>query len=173
MEIDNLRTALAWSAESGAAEPGLRLAAALRSFWDIRGYWAEGRGWLEGALAHPAAQARTRARGWALAEAGMMAAWPHLDHEAARPLFEESLAIAHELGDRPLIARSLLQLGKLTCWRGEPEAERALTEASLAVSREAGSKYDTAEGLMDLAVLALGQGEFGTARALLDESLAM
>ena len=47
-EHDNLRAALAWS-EEGAddAEAGLRLAAGLWRFWEIRGFLQEGRGWLE------------------------------------------------------------------------------------------------------------------------------
>jgi predicted ATPase len=50
-EHDNLRAALAWSAQQGDGERLLRLAAALRSFWFVRGHLSEGRRWLEEALA--------------------------------------------------------------------------------------------------------------------------
>ena len=47
-ELDNLRVALAWSETSGATEMGLRLAGALRWFWDLRGHAREGREHLAG-----------------------------------------------------------------------------------------------------------------------------
>jgi transcriptional regulator with XRE-family HTH domain len=45
------RAGLRWARERGAAEAGLRLAAAVWRFWWTRGYLGEGRRWLEGALA--------------------------------------------------------------------------------------------------------------------------
>jgi predicted ATPase/class 3 adenylate cyclase len=44
-EHDNLGTALDWSLEEGSSEEGVRLAAAMRWFWYMRGYWREGREW--------------------------------------------------------------------------------------------------------------------------------
>ncbi len=50
-ERGNVRAALAWFAGRGEATPLLRLAAALGWFWALRGPLAEGRAWLERALA--------------------------------------------------------------------------------------------------------------------------
>ncbi len=63
-EHDNLRTALSWSQEQdGDPELGLRMGAALGEFWYLRGHFAEGRGWLEEALAKSGeAPTPTRAR---------------------------------------------------------------------------------------------------------------
>jgi tetratricopeptide (TPR) repeat protein len=174
LEHNNLRAALAWCREDATGGPtGLRMAGALGRFWDIRGHWAEGRGWLAGALAHPAAQACTLARGWALARAGGLAAWPYADFEAARLLWEESLAIAEELGDQNLRSYSLVELGQMARERGDRETARVLFEKSLAVAREGGNKGQIAAALSLLAGLARGQGDTGTARVLLDESLAL
>jgi predicted ATPase len=52
-EVDNRRAALAWAAEwagsvlrGNASEVGLRLVAAIRRFWQLRGRVTEGRAWL-------------------------------------------------------------------------------------------------------------------------------
>ncbi|MFN8485234.1 MAG: BTAD domain-containing putative transcriptional regulator [Anaerolineae bacterium] len=50
-EHANLRVALAWLLEKGDVADALRLACALHWFWHVRGHYAEGRTWLEQALA--------------------------------------------------------------------------------------------------------------------------
>jgi predicted ATPase len=50
-EHDNMRAALSRSLEGENGELGLRLASALSHFWLVRGFWSEGRRWLEEALA--------------------------------------------------------------------------------------------------------------------------
>ncbi|MCB0167430.1 MAG: tetratricopeptide repeat protein, partial [Anaerolineae bacterium] len=97
MEYDNLRAALEWSRMAGdQAELGLRLAGSLHDFWFV-GYVHEGREYLSAALARPETLGRTAARAKALWAAGELA-YIQDDHQAARPLFEESLAIYRELG---------------------------------------------------------------------------
>jgi predicted ATPase len=49
-EHDNMRAALRDALEHGRANVALRLGGAIREFWWIRGYWSEGRRWLESAL---------------------------------------------------------------------------------------------------------------------------
>src|SRR4029434_4179839 len=50
-ELHKLRTALSWSLGDGHPALGLRIGAALSRFWEVRGHWSEGLGWLEEALA--------------------------------------------------------------------------------------------------------------------------
>ena len=54
-EHDNLRATLAWSLEAAQAGPHLemafRLGEALEEFWNVRGFYSEGRAFLEQALA--------------------------------------------------------------------------------------------------------------------------
>jgi hypothetical protein len=49
-EHDNIRAALAYALDARVDEVALRLAAGSGTFWWIRGYWTEGRRWLETAL---------------------------------------------------------------------------------------------------------------------------
>ncbi len=50
-EHDNFRSAMGWLEQGSEIETRLRIAAALWRFWWMRGHLAEGRGWLERALA--------------------------------------------------------------------------------------------------------------------------
>ena len=110
-EHDNLRAALAWLAECGPAEDGLRLAAALGarvSLWVTRGYLAEGRQRLARLLARPG-DPLSRARARALLAAGTLA-WAQGDYAAEQGAAEETLAIYRALGDLPGIATALVDL---------------------------------------------------------------
>src|SRR5262249_28170577 len=51
MEHDNLRAALQYALQSQRVEPGLRLAGALERFWEARGHFTEGQGWVKQLLA--------------------------------------------------------------------------------------------------------------------------
>ena len=69
-ENDNMR-ALSPGCSKTEMEPGLRLAGALRRFWHVRGYFDEGRRWLEQALAKDSRASAsagprrwTRSAGW-------------------------------------------------------------------------------------------------------------
>jgi non-specific serine/threonine protein kinase len=171
-EHDNLRAALAWSEAEGPVEAGLRLGGALREFWYARGYWTEGREYLEGLLALPGAKARTVGRAKALAALGFLVQ-EQGEREKARTLFEESLEICRERGDRLDAAYSLGMLGNLARGRGEYEAARALLEESRAIHREECYKRGIAWSLHLLGGLAQTQGEYDAARVLYEESLVI
>src|SRR5262245_32081465 len=58
---DNLRAVLQWAREGGDRRIGLQLAHSLRRFWQRRGYYSEGRTWLEDLLAWDDAASDTAA----------------------------------------------------------------------------------------------------------------
>jgi tetratricopeptide (TPR) repeat protein len=137
-EHENLRTALRWARERGeteevsnpqgangvkAVEVGLRIGGAIWRFWYTRGYFSEGREQLSGALSASAksilptpteqavpATGSLKARAKALHGAGVLA-YAQGDYTSARSLFEESLALRRELGNKVGIASSLAGLG--------------------------------------------------------------
>jgi non-specific serine/threonine protein kinase len=170
-EHDNLRVALGWARESGDVELGLRLAGAVRRFWEVRGYVSEGWGWFEallpGADATPAA-----ARASALHGAGTLAR-DQGDYDRAAALHEEGLALRRALGDKLGIAASLNNLGGVAYYQGDYGRAAALMEESLALKRELGDTWGIANSLGNLGVVAYYQGDYGRAATLYEEALAL
>lgn len=170
-EQDNLRAAIDFSLRSGQAEAALRLGAALWPFWQVRGYWTEGRQWLEAALdgsrgAPPALRAK------AIRGAGELAQYQG-DHERAQTLSEESLALFRALGDKHGMARALSTLGNVAYHQGDYTAAGELHEESLVYGRELGDAPLVATSLVNLASIADHHGDFDRASALCRESLTM
>src|SRR5207248_155991 len=89
---DNFRAALDWcKSHPNGAELGLRLAASLSRFWQIRGDLTEGRRYLGELMASAAEPQDTQV--WARAYGGIAKlAWTQTDNAAAREGYEKSLA---------------------------------------------------------------------------------
>ena len=153
----------------------MRLAAALRLFWLVRGYRREGRGWLAAVLALPDAaggDVPPGVRGRALLAAGFLAGHDG-DLDEARERCRASLALLRAHGDRPGTAFSLQILGLNALSRGDVAAARPLLEAALAIRREVGDREEVAHSLNHLAMLALREGDRATAGPLFEEGLAI
>jgi non-specific serine/threonine protein kinase len=176
-EYDNLRAALAWcieasqSADGAAIEAGLRLSGALSWFWWVRGYLSEGREHLGQAL-EQGAGLRTVTVAKALNGAGLLAR-NQSDHAAAQSLYEESLGICRDLGNKHGIASALHGLGGTSHNQGDFTIARSQYEESLTIHRELGDKQGIASALNLLGLLACHQGDYVTARSLVEESLAV
>ena len=99
---------------------GLRLAWALRWFWEIRGHAAEGRRWLAEVLAHAGLPARPALHARALAAAGKLAR-ARQDYGAARPLLAAGLDLYRGLGDQAGAAAAARDLGMATARAGDPD----------------------------------------------------
>jgi len=172
VEHDNLRASLGWSTtEEEDAETRLRLAAALRLFWDYHTHWAEGRKWLETALAG-SRDIKSTARVMALYADGLLVGRQG-DYGRAMALHGESLALARELGDQKGIAQALLGRGLATMWQGDFDATTALFEESLELSRELEDKRFMAITLANMGVVAQRKRDYAKSVALCEESLTM
>jgi len=177
---DNLRAALSSALEQGESAAALRLSGALGQFWFVRGHLSQGRQWLQQASdlsrrAGDMAGMSSDYRGWYAngLEATGKLAWIQGDRAAAQALYEESLALRRELGDKVGIASSLNNLGNVAHNRGDNAAARTLYEESLALSQELGHKQGIAISLNNLGNVALNLGDYATARAFHKESLAL
>jgi predicted ATPase/DNA-binding SARP family transcriptional activator len=180
-EYDNLRAALdglvdaaRTSAEPGrATELGLRLAGALWPFWASRGDWSEGCERLRELLALPVAVARTALRAEALCGLGALTERQEWHVVSASPLYEESLAIWRELGNKRRIAELLDSLAFVCNIQDDYERQAALTAEALAIWQELGDPEGIAEARDSIGRMAYRQGEYARARALWEESVAI
>ena len=150
-EHDNLRAALDWAAEVGRVEDGLRLAAGLVRFWEIRGYLGQGRARLEAFASAAGGSPAMRAK--ALNAAAILAQRQG-DVAGARRSYQESLVVQRARGDRLGEATALHGLANLAVSDGDLVTGRSLFEQNLAIARELGATRMEAASLMNLGVVA-------------------
>lgn len=172
-EHDNLRAALDFCLEDPeGGEIGLTLIACLQRFWFVRGYAREGREYCRRMLAHPGAQAETKARGDAWNGAGNLA-HARNDNLDARQCYEASLAIRRTLGDRQGVAASLGNLGSAANALGDYTGAKAMYEEALAIKREIGYVNGQAITLICLANLLTETGDYAEALPHYGEALKL
>jgi tetratricopeptide (TPR) repeat protein len=95
------------------------------------------------------------------------------DYNRAVSLYEESLVLAHDLGDKYTQAACFIKLGQASLLKGElEEAEKMFCEG-LALSRAIAYKALTAYGLIFLGHAQLRQGDYVAAGATLQDALTM
>jgi len=165
-EHDNLRTALAWSLESGNSAGTLRLAGALAYFWELRGYWSEGPKWLNAALAESQREQGARAaagdssqpsrvemaqRAKVLYGAGRLSFAALFDPPTSRMIVEESLRLWRELGDTWWRAVALEHLGFMLVVEGDIQTARVRLEEGVALARQVEDRWPLATCLLRLA----------------------
>jgi predicted ATPase len=156
-EHDNLRAALDWAFERNDSESALRLVANLAWFWYFRGYWSEGREWLEHALAQNESQNPEAGRSLRQARAKALCGAGWLADESGRELdyYQEALAISREIGYPWGEAISLRGLGVLAFNRDDLPRATGLLNESLAVFRKTGDLWGTAAALFNLGWLVM------------------
>ena len=169
---ENLRAALAFSHDhADGGEAGLRLAGSLWKFWYMRGYFSEGRGFLERALARSDGEG-TLVRGKALTGAGILAE-AQGSYVRAVAHHKESLAIYQRIGDDAKVGQALNNLGSTATSQGDWESAGDYYEQGLALYRALADEGRIAILLMNIGNLANYQEEYVKARPLYEESLAI
>lgn len=168
LELDNLRTALAWSLGEGDATVALRISTALTRFWEVRGHWTEALRWFEQALER-ASGAPERLRAPALVSASFMAFYRG-SLDVARALAEDGLAAAREAGDEVSEARGMRFLAVTEQRSGDEGAALDLAERAVGLSRKTGVGADLAFALQVLGRLTSDPLE---ARGILGEGLSV
>ena len=171
VEFDNIRAALAFSlADPDGAEPGLRLAAGLRWFCNMRGRGGEILEALSVLLGRPGAPVPIRARA--------LTASCHLrnqfgDDSAVPSLAGEAIKIARDLNDDAIAADALAQL----CWfryeHGDLPAARAQIDQAVRLARAAADPRLVTYVLLNRGTLAGEGGDLAGAFADLQEAITL
>jgi len=169
-ERGNLRAALAWAIDRGDPDTALRLAAALGPVWLGRGPYAEGRAWLEQALALAGGPAPARVAAQ-LILARLLVLQGEWDRAAA--LAEAVLALARASGDRAAAAEALFVLGSAVGRGGDPDRAMRCHEEALALYQALGDLRGAAETLGQLGVDAWQCGLVDRFAALAEEALPL
>lgn len=173
-EHDNLREALGWAATTGATATGLRLAIALTSFWDTRGYAGEGQEWLARLLALPQDEqpdrAALRLRAQALNSCALLARSLTRFGEA-ETYAESALALWSELENIRGRAISLQLLATLAYSRENYAEARRLAEEGLRLAVQSGDTAGAAGARTNLGNIAMEEERWEDAWELFSESL--
>ena len=148
-EHDNLRTALAWSLESGKSGFALQVAGALYYFWLLRGYFSEGQKWLNDALTFAEREQHEKAAAGKYTPTRAETAWyakalystayfqlMTLNLKSARKTVEESLRLWRELGDKWWMAVTLECAGLIMAMDGDIQTALDGLEEGVVLARQ-------------------------------------
>ncbi|MFN2557961.1 MAG: AAA family ATPase [Nitriliruptorales bacterium] len=169
-ELDNFRAALSGTLQSGEAELGLRLAAALVDFWRLGSHPREGVRWLGELLALPRAAGNALVRARALTAAADLHGWI-AEPEAFLRFAQEAVTIYRELGDPGGIAEALQNLGWAQLQAGRLEAARVNFEEAREHNIALGNQFRAASCTNGLGMVAQFEGRLDQARLLFEDAL--
>jgi predicted ATPase/class 3 adenylate cyclase len=170
-EHDNIRAVLGDALEHGRADVALRLGSAVWLFWVTRGYWSEGRRWLESALA-AGTESNPHLRVDALWGAGLLAVWQG-DLERDQAAADELLALAAATDSTRARAIGVHLAGLVAGTRGDWDHAAQLHAESARLARELGDSWLLSIAVNNLGNVALNRGEYERALELFEESLAI
>jgi tetratricopeptide (TPR) repeat protein len=163
-EQDNFRAALDHALAVGGDEAGPRLARALGGFWLARGFFQEGRGWLERALAVSPTDQRLRADLLRLLGAVLYAAG---DLERARAVLAQGWEVAATAGLPSVQARIRVLRAEIQAEQSgiRAEAIQACEESAAVLERE-GDLEGLAEAWLSAGRLRFWVGAAGASEVL-------
>ena len=158
-EHSNLLAALQWCVVTkDCAIQGLQMAILLNPFWDLRGYYREGRDILTALLKFASLEEPIPEQAEALYCAGTLAWWQS-DFIFAQSYFEQCLAIARVLQNQKGMANALSGLGDVAYARGDYDLARTLQTQNLTLCREQQDEQQAGIALLALGNIAHQQND--------------
>nr|WP_041311356.1 LuxR family transcriptional regulator [Mycobacterium sp. JS623] len=166
-EMDNLRSAFGWSAETGDIGRALELASSLQPLWLTRGRIQEGLAWFDAILSGENAihiEVAPAVRGRALADKAVLDEFVGVYSLAEA---EQALTIARELDDAALLVRALTACGSAAVYDSEV-AGRYFAEA-IDLARAIGDHWRLNQILSQQAQAAFVAGDAWAVRTASEE----
>jgi predicted ATPase/class 3 adenylate cyclase/Flp pilus assembly protein TadD len=167
-EHDNLRVALVWSKENDT-EVFVRLAGAMRGFWNALGYLSEGQNWLDAAL--PLSEVAPLAVQSKVRHGAALMATDRGDYARATTLLRDNIEFFRRSGELGWLAHELNLLGVVASHKGDYVQASSLLKEGLDLRYMLGSTEDVAGSLNNLAHLSTLRDDYEQANSLLAESL--
>jgi predicted ATPase/class 3 adenylate cyclase len=169
IEIDNLRAAFGWSRENSDIELALALASSLQPLWLARGRLLEGLAWFDAALTdldaqHADVAAAVRSR--ALADKAVLDGYLGADSIGQA---QHALAIARELDEPALLARTLTAYGFIAGESYDTEVARACFAEAIGLARVLDDRWRLSQILALQALSARTAGDPLGVRATAEE----
>lgn len=171
-EHENVRAALERLIDRKETELAARLCAALGWFWYLKGYWSEGRRWIDAVLELSDGGTSTKAQAKMLYSAGNLAYYQD-DYQTARTMLVKSIELCRELGLEQELAHALSTLGMLMLVQGDSHAARLLLEECEHLCRTRGYTWELAHLLRKLSHIAWSKGDLTRAEAFAQEGLLL
>ncbi len=168
-DIDDIRAAVETGLVTGDTTLVRDVTAALRMYWVGRGRYAEGRAWLERALALDDIEDDTRRR---LLSALATIAYAQGDHRAAVTASDAAASLALKLGGATEAFASLKEQASAALMNEDYEASEALYRRAFEVAVAADNGVGMSSCRLNLAYIATKTGRFAEAEALLAENLS-
>lgn len=169
---DNLRAALGWLIQNNDTRPALEFVQAMWIFWYIRGYYTEGRKWLDAALHLPKANGDDEIRGHALYGAGALSQLQG-DMNVAAQYAMQSIPIWQKLGDARGLGQANIVLGNVAYSQGRMDDALAHHTSALNAFEQADDIRNSAIALNNLGQIHESASRLTHAHDCFDKSLSL
>ncbi len=167
-ELDNFSAALDYGLSGEQVELGIKLIFGLCLYLETRGYYSDGRHYLERALALPVVSGIRR--GKAYFWAGLYASRLQ-DLHSSRTYYKECMALSKDYPDKELLYFAFFGQGLMHLDRGNYAEARSYNVKSVSLGKEL-NPFATALAQGNLGICFLELGEYEEARRLFDEQIA-
>jgi len=173
-ENGNLRAALGWALEQGRIEAGLRMATALYSFWEVRGYVREGLNWFSQLLARADDTLLFEVYVNSLVFASFLAMFLR-EGEQATVFGQKAVDLCEAAGEagEVLLNFALAGLGSASQANGDYQAGYDISLRLIGRLRGINDSYNLGMTLFVMGIFATALGKYEAAHQHLDESLLL